>query len=112
MELALFITVGVLFAYAASYECTETFRVKRNRRTRALFICVVMVVLFSVIWGYIVALSVEPGDEIGGQIATTFRPAFSFRVRNNLIITTFLVLIVPALIGVWRAVEPDDDLPL
>lgn len=112
MELALFITIGVLFAYAVSYECTETFRVKRSRRTRALIVCIVTVVLFSVLWGYIVALSVEPGDEIGGQIAATFRPAFSPSARDALIVNTFLVLIIPALIGVWQAVEPDDDLPL
>jgi hypothetical protein len=61
-----------------------------------------------VIWGGIVALPVEPGDEIGGRVVNYSAPGMSLEERDALIEKTFLVMIIPALLGVRSAMKEAD----
>src|SRR5688572_10818789 len=75
---------------------------KPTSRGMSYFLCVIFVFVSSILWGAIVASPVYPGDEeeSTGRVATEYRPGMSPYKRDEIIQKTFLVTILPALIGV------------
>ena len=77
----------------------QGYRIKRSR-SASYVVCTLAVFTCSVIFAEIVALPVEPGDEIGGKVANYYRPGLSLERRDEIAMNTFLVLLPSTLIGV------------
>ncbi len=105
------IAIGVLYGFLGGYELTkimlankEGTPIKRSK-SAAYALCVLLVFVSAVLFGLIAAAPVFPGDEIESthEVATEYRPPMPLSKRDKLIENTFLVILVPALIGVRSA---------
>lgn len=103
------ILIGGVFVLGLAYQITETFgnRSENERREQSrvhsYVLCVVLVFAGSVAFGCVVAAPIYPGDEGGeyrSEVATEYHPGMSLTKRDDLIEKTFLVTVLPALIGV------------
>lgn len=61
----------------------------------------------SVMIGLVVSAGVSPGDEMewSHQVATEYQPGWSLARRDAFIEKTFLITILPALLGVWTGLR-------
>lgn len=75
-----------------------------------LMACVMSVLCVAVLFGFIAGAPVEPGDEneSTGQVATEYKPPMPLGKRDKLIEDTFLVTLLPALLGVRCALGPKE----
>jgi hypothetical protein len=104
------IMVAFIIVLAFSGACETTGRLMRDAsgqriqrsRAAAYGLCVLIVLAVSVGLGLMVALPVEPGDEMydGRVVATEYRPGLSEHERDEKIIKAFCVLLIPSLLGV------------
>jgi hypothetical protein len=71
-------------------------------RAAAYGLCFLIVLAVSIVFGFIVAAGVEPGDELydGRVVAKTYIPPMPLHKRDEVIYKTFLVLLPPSLLGV------------
>src|SRR5258708_7764383 len=109
MERWIVTLIGCILVLGLAYQITETFgnrsesERREQSRVHSYVLCVVLVFAGSVAFGCVVATPIYPGDEAGeyrSGVATEYHPGMSLAKRDDLIEKTFLITVLPALIGV------------
>lgn len=97
------ILVGALFGFIFDGGVAKPFlSASKENKGWAYFVCILVVLAVSVLFGLIAAAPVEIGDELpNNQVAITYRPPMSLEKRDALITNTFGLLLIPALFAVW-----------
>ena len=102
------ICLAAFMAFGAALETTEKMlgdssgQPINRTRTASYGLCVLIILAVSIVFGFMVAAGVEPGDELYDRrvVATTYIPPMPIHKRDDVIFKTFFTLFVPSLLGV------------
>jgi formate hydrogenlyase subunit 3/multisubunit Na+/H+ antiporter MnhD subunit len=108
--LVLAVIMGFAFTFGVAEHLMKDETGKRIPRSRvaSYTVCLLALVAFSVLLGFIWSAPVEPGDELDGSgtVATKYVPGKSLAQRDALIEKIFLTFLAPSLFGIRAALGP------